>query len=118
VEGHDLSHWKPSNFYSAAEIDAYVEDLVEGRRAYTSKMADEGLDPAIVRLAEKSFEKMMPTAKAAAIPREITEPPGVPAQPQPDEQRTGALPTASSGRSSWISSWEPRRPPRRLGRWK
>ncbi|MBW2458879.1 MAG: phosphoenolpyruvate carboxykinase (ATP), partial [Deltaproteobacteria bacterium] len=121
VEGQDLSHWKPSNFYSAAEIDAYIADLVEGRRAYTHKMADEGLDPDIIGLAERSFEQLLPTPKSAAIPRDITEPPGLPAQPQPDEQRSGALHSAhsgQSGRSSWISSWEPRRPPRRLGRWK
>jgi len=119
VEGQDLSHWRPENFYSAAEIDAYIEDLVEGRRAYTNKMAAEGLAPDIIQLAERSFEQMLPKTQAvAAIPREITEPPGMPAQPLPDEQRSTALPGASSGRSSWISSWEPRRPPRRLGRWK
>ncbi len=118
VEGQDLNHWKVSNFYSEAEVDDYIKDLVEGRRAYTAKMADEGLADDIIRLAERSFEQMLPSKPTVAIPRDITAPPGLADQPRADEQRDGALPSGQSGRSSWISSWEPRRPPRRLGRWK
>jgi hypothetical protein len=71
-------------------------------------------------MAERSFDVIAPRAKQAAIPRAITEPPDVPPPPRPDEARDPGAPLQppSGGRSAWISSWEPRRPPRPLGRWK
>jgi phosphoenolpyruvate carboxykinase (ATP) len=119
VEGGDLKPFDPRNFYSEAEIEQYLEELVAGRRKYTELIADEGLSPDIIQLAERSFEKMSPQrAAAVAIPREITEPPELAELPQPDEQRGGALPAAPEERSRFISSWEPRRPPRPFGKWK
>jgi phosphoenolpyruvate carboxykinase (ATP) len=118
----DLSRWKPERLYTNSEIEDYVQDLVDGRRAYTDRIAAEGLSPEIVKLAEASFDRIAPRRKdRVAIPREVTEPPGLPKLPQPDEMRVGAggpLSGAGEGRSAWISKWEPRRPPRRLGRWK
>jgi len=118
----DLDHWRPEKFYTQGEIEAYVEDLVAGRRAYTERIAEEGLSPEIVKLAEATFDKIAPKRKdRVAIPREVTEPPEIPRGPQPDELRvssSGALSGPGDGRSRWISSWEPRRPPRPMGRWK
>jgi phosphoenolpyruvate carboxykinase (ATP) len=121
VEGVDLSHWRTSNFYTDSEIEAYVQDLVQGRREHLEKIAATGLNPEIIKMAERSFEGIAPRGKQVAIPREITEPPeGDP--PLPDELQVGragtTLQAPSTGRSAWISSWEPRRPPRPLGRWK
>jgi phosphoenolpyruvate carboxykinase (ATP) len=117
----DLDHWRPENFYTQAEIDDYIQDLVDGRREYTGLIADEGLSPEIIKLAEASFERIAPRRKdRVAIPREVTEPPEIPRPPQPDEMRVGggSVPGPGEGRSKWISSWEPRRPPRPMGRWK
>jgi phosphoenolpyruvate carboxykinase (ATP) len=117
----DLARWKPDRFYTASEIEDYVQDLVDGRRDYTERIASEGLSPEIVKIAEASFERIVPRRKdSVAIPREVTEPPGLPELPRPDELRVGGAPLAGAGegRSAWISRWEPRRPPRPLGRWK
>ncbi len=118
-EGCDLSHWKVENFYTAAEREAYLQDIVEGRLVHTAKISDQGLRPEIVRMSEQACEAIMPRRKhTVAIPREITQPPELPPLPQLDEQRTAPLPSSAESRSSWISKWEPRRPPRPLGRWK
>lgn len=56
IDGDELVKYRPENFYSHEEIDAYVRELFEGRLEYTAQIADEGdgLYPEIVRLAEKS----------------------------------------------------------------
>ncbi len=62
VEGRPIPEYNPLKFYSQEQIDYYVKDLVDGRRAYTNLIASEGLKPEIVRAAERSFE-IDPTAK-------------------------------------------------------
>jgi len=116
----DLSRYKAAKFYTASEIEAYLQDLADGRRKYTERIAAEGLSREITRLSEEACDRLSPRRKGqVAIPREVTEPPELPPQPQPDEQRAGgALAGPAEGRSSWISRWEPRRPPRPMGRWK
>lgn len=117
VEG-GMKKWLANNYYSEEEIEDYLEDLVEGRRQHTEEIASEGLDPEIVRMAERSFEAVAPKrTQQVAIPRDITEPPDIPSPPLADEQRASISPGTSESRSSWISPWEPRRPPRKLGRW-
>ncbi len=119
VADADMSSWKISNYYSEAEVDEYLRDLVDGRRKYTEIIAAEGLSPEIVSMAQRSFDQIAPQQKSqVAIPREMTQPPELPVLPEPDEQRAGVLGAPSEGRSQWISNWEPRRPPRPLGRWK
>jgi len=119
VDGEDLSHWQPESFYSQAEIDAYLAEIIQGRREYTERILSEGLDPDIARMAERSFDGIAPRPAQVAIPREVTEPPGLPAPPVPDEERAvGRPPSDQGGRSSWITPWEPRRPPRPFGKWK
>ncbi len=55
-EDGDPSIQDPYRYYTQEQIDAYIEDLVEGRRKYTELIASEGLDPDIIKYAEKSFE--------------------------------------------------------------
>lgn len=55
VDGEALKKFRPENFYSPEEIERYKKDLFEGRRQYTELIADEGLDPLILRLAEESY---------------------------------------------------------------
>ncbi len=119
VEGFDLGRYNPRDLYSAAEIEGYLQDLVGGRRKHTALIAEEGLDPAIARLAERSYEQMAPRSKSqVAVAAEIGEPPELPPLPEPDEARTSSLQPPSQAGSSWITPWEPRRPPRPLGRYK
>jgi phosphoenolpyruvate carboxykinase (ATP) len=51
----DLSPYSPDKYYSRDQIDGYLRDLVNGRRRFTEKVADEGLMPEILRAAEESF---------------------------------------------------------------
>ena len=120
VKGQDLSRFQPESYYSQGEIEEMVKEIVAGRRAYTERIATEGLDPQIQHLAERSFDAITPPNKAqVAIPREFTEPPEPSSQQVRDEQREVAPASeVASGRSAWISAWEPRRPPRRLGKWR
>ncbi len=119
IDGEDLSKWRAKNFYSQVEIDEYIKDLVNGRRTHTAKIAQEGLSPEIVKMAERSFEQIMPKKAQVAIPREFTVPPEAPVGPQPDEVRERTIESVGKDvRSHWISSWEPRRPPRPLGRFR
>lgn len=52
----DPSMQAPYRYYSQEQIDAYIEDLVQGRRQFTEEIASEGLDSDIIAWAEKSFE--------------------------------------------------------------
>jgi len=54
--GGDVAPWQASKFYGESEIQEYLEELVDGRRAYTAQIAEEGLDAEIQRWAEQSFE--------------------------------------------------------------
>jgi phosphoenolpyruvate carboxykinase (ATP) len=51
----DLSSYVPEKYYSRDQIDNYVRDLVNGRRKFTEKVAEEGLMPEIIRAADNSF---------------------------------------------------------------
>jgi len=62
VEGKPIPEYDPLKFYSQEQIDYYVKDLVDGRKAYTDVIASEGLNSDIIRAAEKSFE-IDPTSK-------------------------------------------------------
>jgi len=55
AEGTDLSKYDPEKYYSKAQIDAYLQDLVNGRRRFTEGVAEEGLDREILRAAEESY---------------------------------------------------------------
>jgi phosphoenolpyruvate carboxykinase (ATP) len=113
-EGASLTEWNPKNFYSQAEIEEYLRDIVEGRRRHVEQIAKEGLRPEIVRMAEKSFEECGGggAKSTVAIPADITSPPEAKKRDIPAEERV-VLPTSSVG-SSWLSPWEPR-PPRTSG---
>jgi len=83
AEGADLSSYVPEKYYSRDQIDEYLRDLVNGRRKFTEKVAEEGLMPEIIRAAEESFsiapEKetkvFMPSnRKEAPPPKEKSKP--------------------------------------------
>jgi len=55
-EGADLSQYDPKNYYSEEQIAAYVQDLVEGRRAFTEEIAAQGLRKEIRDLAHRELD--------------------------------------------------------------
>jgi len=56
AEGTDLSAYVPEKYYSKEQIDNYLRDIVDGRRKFTEKVAEEGgLLPEIERAAEESY---------------------------------------------------------------
>ena len=56
VDGESLEEWDIHKYYSQEQIEAYIKDLVEGRRAFTEEVAEEGLLPEIIAAAERSFQ--------------------------------------------------------------
>ncbi len=70
VEGGDLTPYNATEMYDQEQIDGYVEGLVDGRRKYTSEIAQEGLTPEILAAAERSFE-IQPKKKLHPVSGEI-----------------------------------------------
>ena len=104
-DGVDLRAHDPRRYYSEAEIDGYVRDIVAGRRKFTEEIAAEGLKPEIVKLAEQAFEcakGQRAEKREAPTPRE----PAAAAKSAPDAAERGRPPF-----SPWITPYEPR-PPR------
>jgi phosphoenolpyruvate carboxykinase (ATP) len=51
----DLTPFDSRKFYSQDQIDFYLTDIVNGRRKFTEEVGAEGLNPDILKAAEKSF---------------------------------------------------------------
>ena len=96
-EGADITHYDPKNFYSEEQIAAYVQDLVEGRRAFTEQIAQEGLRKEIRDLAHRELDAIEGRKKVEqwAPPEERDE------RDRPAEDR---LPL-----SPYITPWQQRR---------
>jgi phosphoenolpyruvate carboxykinase (ATP) len=71
----DLEQYEPHKLYNQEQIDFYLQDLVDGRRKFTEEVTEEGLDPKIKSLAEKSFEIAPKQKVRVSMPEEI--PPSV-----------------------------------------
>jgi len=107
-EEGDLRAYDPSGFYPQQEIDRYLAELLEGRRAFTEEIASQGLRPEVVKLAEDSFSTMSREVRKEAVGTEeaVAAEPAVPP----------ASPTHDAPPSRWITPWIPRsRPPRQGG---
>jgi phosphoenolpyruvate carboxykinase (ATP) len=75
ADGRRMDEWDVHNLYSKEQIDYYIKDLIQGRRAFLEEIAKEGLRPELIAAAERSFRAMgdksrpVPTAGApAAMP--------------------------------------------------
>jgi phosphoenolpyruvate carboxykinase (ATP) len=55
AENQTLDEWDARKYYSEEQIESYVADLVDGRRAYTEEIASEGLREEILYAAERSY---------------------------------------------------------------
>jgi hypothetical protein len=97
----DLAQYEAKNLYSDEQIAYYLADLIEGRRAFTEVIAEQGLRKEIRELAHRELDaidvrKQKAEAWAPPEKREITA----------AEDR---LPL-----SPYISPWEQRRPSKDL----
>ena len=72
-EDFDLEQYLPHRLYDSERIDYYLQDLVDGRRAFTEQIASEGLDSDIKGWAEKSFEIAPKKKSMISVPAEISE---------------------------------------------
>jgi phosphoenolpyruvate carboxykinase (ATP) len=90
AEGQSLDQWDIRRYYSEEQIQNYIHELVEGRRAFTEEIAEEGLRDEVLSAAERSFRISKSPAKAT-VPGPEEE------QPEEPEYRT------------WDSKVRPRR---------
>ncbi len=104
VEGSDLSEYDPKKYYDEAQINSYIEEIVDGRRKFTEMISSEGLDREIIKWAEKSYEI------SRAAEKEVWQV-GVPKEPEKAEKLDLMMPVgvgSNDGESIY-------RPPRSLG---
>ena len=98
-EGVDLSPYEPSNFYSEEQIQAFIRDIVEGRRAFTDEIAAQGLRKDIAEMAHAELD--------AIAGRRRAEPWAPAAEAGARDLAEDRLPV-----SPYISPWDQRRPSR------
>jgi phosphoenolpyruvate carboxykinase (ATP) len=98
VEGADLSAYDVEKLYSKEQIDAYVRDIVDGRREFTAEIAAEGLDPEIIRAAEETWSIARPSKVQVAFT-------------SPEEKKDPGRREAP--RRDYFADYEPARRPRR-----
>jgi phosphoenolpyruvate carboxykinase (ATP) len=72
AEGQDLQEWDIRKYYSAEQIDAYIEDLVDGRRAFTEEIAREGLRSEVLAAADRSF-RIDPSGRRSMLSVSVPE---------------------------------------------
>ncbi|MFQ6069873.1 MAG: phosphoenolpyruvate carboxykinase (ATP) [Candidatus Aminicenantales bacterium] len=94
-ESQSLDEYNIKKYYSEEQIQAYIKDLVEGRRAFTEEIASEGLRQEIIYAAERSFRIDRSREKVKVT---------VPGKPEPEEKP--------------FFYWESKTRPRREGYWR
>jgi phosphoenolpyruvate carboxykinase (ATP) len=98
AEGTELSQYDPKNYYSDEQVEAYVADLVDGRRKFTEEIFAQGLRKDIREIAHRELDAIDAKSGKKAEPW----------APSEDREQTAA--EDRDPRSRWISPWEPRRP--------
>ena len=71
TDGVRLNDYDIHKFYDQEQIDYYLQDLVDGRRKFTEEISSEGLDPEIVKWAEKSYEIAPKSKSKVTVPADI-----------------------------------------------
>ncbi len=94
TEEGDLSRWDPTAFYSDEAIEAYVADLVDGRRRFTEDIAAQGMRKDIRELAHRELDAM----DARVARRKVEWAPSDEREQEPAEDR--------DPRSRWIAPWD------------
>ncbi len=98
AEGTELAQYDEHNYYSDEQIEAYVADLVDGRRKFTELIAEQGLRKDIRAIAHRELDAIDATTRKKAEPW------------APAEEREQTAAEDRDPRSKWISPWEQRRP--------
>ena len=93
-EGWNLDQYNAFNLYSRDQIDKYLSDIVDGRRKFTERIANQGLTPEITKFAEESFRISRSTE-----PKKVF---------MPDKTKTEEA--EISVPKSWVSKVRPPRP--------
>ena len=97
-EGTELAQYDERGYYSDEQVEAYVADLVDGRRKFTEEIAAQGLRKDIREIAHKELDAIDAKGRKKAEPW------------APSEAREQTAAEDRDPRSKWISPWEPRRP--------
>jgi len=92
----DLSPFTPEKYYSQDQIDAYLRDIVNGRRKFTEQVTEEGLMPEIIRAAEKSYSIAPAEETKVFMPSKKDEPP--PPKDKPTRKLTDWKPNSRLAR--------------------
>ncbi|MBL0174150.1 MAG: phosphoenolpyruvate carboxykinase (ATP) [Ignavibacteria bacterium] len=58
ADGRTMPEWDVHHLYSQEQIDAYVKEIIAGRRAFLEEVSREGLRPEIIAAAERGFRSM------------------------------------------------------------
>ena len=98
-DGAELAQWDPKQFYSDEQVEAYVADLVDGRRKFTEEIAGQGLRKEIRELAHRELD-----ATEGKRAKKVEE------WAPPTEAEASEVAEDRDPRSRFISPWEPRRP--------
>ena len=93
-EGWNLDQYNAFNLYSRDQIDKYLSDIVDGRRKFTERIANQGLTPEITKFAEESFR-----ISRSSEPKKVF---------MPDKTKTEEA--EISVPKSWVSKVRPPRP--------
>jgi phosphoenolpyruvate carboxykinase (ATP) len=72
AEGSNMAMYELRRYYSQEQIDSFLKDIINGRRKFTDEIILEGLNPEIIKLAEKSYdEAKLPKKKASVFIPEV-----------------------------------------------
>ena len=58
ADGRSMAEWDVHKLYSQEQIDFYIKEIIQGRRAFLEEVSREGLRPEIIAAAERSFRLM------------------------------------------------------------
>ncbi len=73
ADGRSMADWDVHKLYTQEQIDHYIKDIIQGRRAFLEEVSREGLRPEIVAAAERSFRAMGDTMKRiVAVPSSLS----------------------------------------------
>ena len=97
-EGTELAQYDAHVYYSDEQIEAYVADLVDGRRKFTEEIAAQGLRKDIREIAHRELDAIDATTRKKAEPW------------APADEREQTAAEDRDPHSKWISPWEQRRP--------
>ena len=73
ADGRSMADWDVHKLYTQDQIDHYIKDIIQGRRAFLEEVSREGLRPEIVAAAERSFRAMGdPMKRSVAVPSSLS----------------------------------------------